>query len=100
MSRQNQNLTSTEAAIERSIAASHGFIASTGPHTGDGSSFQLRLAIINGDVATVRFDGIEDLRWFVGWIERMPADPLYANVPSQVARQLRSAIARENHDDL
>lgn len=97
VARPNQNLTREEAAIEREIAASHGYTAPSGPHAGQGSGFQLRLALISGELATVLL-GDEDRRWFVQWLEQQQVDdPLYDDVPRQVAAQIRAAMQRE-HD--
>jgi len=91
----NQNLTPSEAAIERSIAASHNLLATSGPHVGEGSGLQLRLGIISGAITTLLL-GDEERRWFIDWLEATPVDnPLYTDILGQVARQLRAAMARE-----
>lgn len=69
MSRPNQNLTKSEAAILREIAAHHGYAASTGPHRGQGSALALQLAVITGDVVIVSIDS-EDRRLLADWLTR------------------------------
>ncbi len=91
-----KGLNRAEESSLRTIAERHGYTASTGPHVGKGSASQLMQAIISGEVATVLL-GDEDRRWFIQWLESQSIDnPLYTDIPSSVAAQLRDAAQRDD----
>ena len=90
-------LTKPERAALDRIAAQHGYIVANGSREGQGNAVEMMLSLISGELTTLLIDA-EERRWFVEWLERQPVDdPLYEDVPRQVAAQIRAAIQRE-HD--
>lgn len=92
MPRSNQNLSKDEAAILRGIAAYHGYEASSGPHTGQGSAFALQLAVIHGDVQTVSLEP-EELAIVVPWL-RQQAEALPEGALQEALMGLADQLAR------
>ncbi len=96
----NLPLTSAELGITlRSIAKKHDYLASRGPHAGDGNPSELVMAMARGDVATVSL--AEDIcQQMIDWLEEQAThveDAVLSESIQSLASQLRDAAERKQH---
>jgi len=81
----------------RDIARKHGYIASRGPHAGNGNPSELAMALAKGDVATVWLDANERqhiVEWLETQAETLADSPLSETIRS-LSTQLKDAEERK-----
>lgn len=76
----------------RRVAARHGYLASRGPHAGQGDPVELALALGSGELATVLLVDEERLQ-AIRWLDEQAkvltqSDPLLAETVKSIANQL------------
>ncbi len=85
-------LSAEDEATLRAIAERHGFYATRGPHTGEGSASRLIDALLAGEVVTLALSPA-DRRRLVAWLdEAPPPDGRLATVLGSVTAQLRPTL--------
>jgi hypothetical protein len=70
------------AALRR-IAKKHGYIASRGPHAGDGNPAELAFALDNGEVTTIKLTSEQHdtlITWLDQQAETLDNEPLGATI--------------------
>lgn len=87
------------AAMLRRVAARHGYLASRGPHAGQGDPVELALALGNGELATVLLAD-EERSQAIRWLDEQAkvitqSDPLLAETIKSIANQLYEAVKLE-----
>lgn len=87
------------AAMLRRVAKRHGYLASRGPHAGQGDPVELALALGNGELATVLLAD-EERNQAIRWLDEQatlltPSDPLLAETVKSIATQLYEAVKLE-----
>jgi len=89
-----RSLTAEGEAALRSIAERHGFYATRGPHTGEGSASRLIDALLAGEVVTLALSPA-DRRRLVGWLDDLPPPKgRLATVLGSLAAQLRPTLPK------
>ena len=87
-------LTAEDEATLRAIAERHGFYATRGPHTGEGSASRLLDALLAGEVVTLAFTPADRSR-LVTWLDELPPpEGRLATVLQSVAAQLRPTLPK------
>jgi len=87
-------LSAEDEATLRAIAERHGFYATRGPHTGEGSASRLIDALLAGEVVTLALTPA-DRRRLVAWLdEAPPPEGRLATVLHSVAAQLRPTLPK------
>ncbi len=87
-------LSAEDEATLRAIAARHGYFATRGPHTGEGSASRLIDALLAGEVVTLAL-APADRRHLVTWLdEAAPPDGRLATVLHSLAAQLRPTLPK------
>jgi len=87
-------LTGEDEATLRAIAERHGYFATRGPHTGEGSASRLIDALLAGEVVTLALTPA-DRRRLVTWLdEAVPPAGRLATVLHSLAAQLRPTLPK------
>jgi len=87
-------LSAEDEAALRAIAERHGFYATRGPHTGEGSASRLIDALLAGEVVTLALTPA-DRRRLVAWLDEAPSpEGRLVTILHSLAAQLRPTLPK------